>query len=67
MSATVCWVWPVVPNHAQICLNLSGVILVGLGGGMARLKIVQNEIFIKWYRNQSAFSSIYPRKLQVID
>lgn len=45
------------PNHAQTCLNLSQGYFDCSEGGMATLKIIQNERLIELQDIKSAFSS----------
>ena len=37
-----CVMCPGMPSHVQICLDLTWVLLVSLGG-IAKLKVIQNE------------------------
>ena len=48
-STTVGWLWPSAQCHAQTCLNLSAGNDFGWSEGcIVTLKIVQNEILIKF-------------------
>ena len=48
MGTAVGWIWPDMSNYTQTCLNLSLGDCGWSGGGIVKLKIVQNESWTKF-------------------
>ena len=57
-SVTFGWVGPDILSHPQTCLDMPRVLLDS-PGGIARLRVIQNERLINLLVNENVFSTIW--------